>query len=119
MITVQNQPFVLLIDPDFNRLAATSELLCLPETQLLRAGKAQEGFEKAKRTRPLLIVSQKDLPDASGAELCRMVRTDEDLSGTHFILIGDSNSDSGGVFESFQAGADDYIETPFDGQYRG
>src|SRR5687768_16278860 len=117
MSAIQNHLSVLIVDADADRLSSMIELLDLPESQISSARTAQEGFEKAKLGHPYLIISRTNLPDASGIDLCRMVRTDEDLYATQFILIDDSSASPEAALNGFHAGADDYLEASFNRQH--
>jgi len=61
-----------------------------------------------------LIIADWELPDISGPELCRMVRTRFEAAYTYIMLLT-GNSDKKSIAEGLAAGADDYLTKPFDG----
>ncbi len=110
---IKAEPTVLCVNDDFTQL----ELL---EFQLRHAGyrvfKAFDGFEAvevAKRERPDLIVSDVTMPRCDGIEMCRALRADPELSGTPVMLVSGLRKDTESVVEGLRAGADEYLETPY------
>jgi two-component system NtrC family sensor kinase len=75
-----------------------------------------EGLEIAQRERPDLILSDVNMPKMDGITLCRKLRADEDLSKTPFLLMSSEMRDTPSALEGLQAGADDYLELPYDNQ---
>jgi diguanylate cyclase (GGDEF)-like protein/PAS domain S-box-containing protein len=73
-----------------------------------------EGLEVARRERPLLIISDVMMPHVSGVELCKSLRRDEELSATMILLVSAMRVGDASAVEGLRAGADDYLEAPFD-----
>ncbi len=99
----------------------TPDQLHLMEVQLRKAGyhvitarDGQEGFATAQRERPLLVISDVTMPKASGIDLCRSIRKDANISDTPILLISALRTDSASAIEGLQAGADEYLEAPYD-----
>jgi len=66
-----------------------------------------------KRQLPDVVVAEWELPRLDGRELCRAVRTDRELMGTHLIVMT-SGARTECAAEALEAGADDYLATPFE-----
>ena len=81
---------------------------------VLIAFDGQEGFEVATRERPRLVVSDVLMPRVDGIGLCRMMRGHEKLRDTPILLVSAIRKDSESVVEGLKAGADDYLEAPYD-----
>jgi len=70
---------------------------------------------KAREIKPDLILADIVMPEKDGYEVCREIKSDQDLSSTPVILLT-------GTFEPFdedksaEVGADDYITKPFESQ---
>ena len=62
---------------------------------------------------PDLVIADWELPDISGPELCRIVRSTFATAYTYLVLLT-SNSDKRSIAEGLAAGADDYLTKPFD-----
>jgi PAS domain S-box-containing protein len=110
----QSQHSVLIV----NDLAEQLELM---DSSLSRAGftvftaeNGREGFAVAKRERPDLIISDVTMPEVNGIEFCRLIRQDEDLSTRPILLVSALRTDTESVIEGLKAGADEFLEIPFD-----
>jgi sigma-B regulation protein RsbU (phosphoserine phosphatase) len=65
--------------------------------------------------RPAIIVSDWNMPEMDGLELCRRVRSCANAQGAYFILVTGLN-DSSAVENGLNAGADDFIAKPYRAQ---
>jgi PAS domain S-box-containing protein len=82
--------------------------------RVLTAFDGQEGYEVARRERPRLVVSDVSMPRVDGIELCRLMRGHASLRDTPALLVSAIRKDSKSVVEGLKAGADDYLEAPYD-----
>jgi len=71
-----------------------------------------DGFIKAKEIKPDLILLDWMLPNISGIDVLRKIRSDKDLKNTPVIMLTAKNMESDKV-EGLEIGADDYITKPF------
>ena len=105
---------VLVVNDSPDSLELMSLLLSRAGYSVLTAFDGQEGFEVASRERPRLVVSDVSMPRADGIELCRLMRGHEGLRDTPVLLVSAIRKDSESVVEGLKAGADDYLEAPYD-----
>ncbi len=61
--------------------------------------------------KPAVLITDWEMPDLTGLEVCAQIRKDES-SYTHVIILT-SNSEKDKVVEALAAGADDYLTKPF------
>jgi len=73
------------------------------------AGSGQEGLALAERTQPALIVLDLMLPDVSGEEICREIRSRSDVPILMLTAKASEDERVGGL----ALGADDYLTKPF------
>ncbi len=83
---------------------------------LRHARTAAEAVEAIGRQRPNLIISEVDLPDRSGLELCEWVRANPATTGIPFLLLT-SRAAIDDKVAGFLAGADDYVVKPIDARF--
>ncbi|HEY0003230.1 MAG TPA: EAL domain-containing protein [Pyrinomonadaceae bacterium] len=99
----------------------TPDHLDLMGVQLRKAGyhvlTAHDGLEAlaiAHREHPLLVISDVMMPRVDGIELCRRLRADTELQTTPILLVSGMRVDDASAVEGLEAGADDYLEAPYD-----
>jgi len=73
------------------------------------AGNGREGLALAERAKPGLIVLDLMLPDVSGEEICREIRSRSDVPILMLTAKASENERVGGL----ALGADDYLTKPF------
>jgi signal transduction histidine kinase/class 3 adenylate cyclase/CheY-like chemotaxis protein len=80
--------------------------------RVFTARDGEEGFAMAQLHQPHLILTDLMMPKVSGLDLIRMVRLDQDLSGTPMILLT-AKADDDTRLEGVERGADAYLSKPF------
>lgn len=78
----------------------------------IRATTGVEALEAARGEPPQLILLDLMLPDMSGTEVCRQLRSDQRLSATPIIMVTAKGAEIDRVV-GFEVGADDYVTKPF------
>ncbi len=73
-----------------------------------------EAFDLAKQQPPDLVISDVCMPGLNGLEFCRLLRSDNELRSVPILLVSALQNDTESVVEGLRAGADDYLEVPFD-----
>ena len=102
---------VLALDDDPAILGALSALL---EPRGIRVTTLQDPrafWDTLESERPDLVVLDFEMPHASGAELCHVVRSDARWSALP-VLVLTARTDAETVQRVFAAGADDYVAKP-------
>jgi two-component system cell cycle sensor histidine kinase/response regulator CckA len=105
---------VLIVDDTPDRLELMKVLLSKADYQVLTARDGAEAFNIAQREHPLLVISDVAMPKASGIELCRWLRADPELHAIPILLVSAMRADEASAIEGLQAGADEYLEAPYD-----
>jgi diguanylate cyclase (GGDEF)-like protein len=78
---------------------------------VLFAENGREALAAMAKHHPCLVVTDWEMPDISGIELCKKIRQDYE-SYVHIILLT-SNTKKDQIVEGLAAGADDYLTKPF------
>ncbi len=73
-----------------------------------------EGLEVAGAKLPDLIISDVNMPHMNGIEFCRQLRSDSRFHTTPILLLSAERKDTVAVLEGMRAGANDYLEVPYD-----
>jgi two-component system phosphate regulon response regulator PhoB len=103
---------ILVIDdePDLRELVRVN----LEQTgyRVETASSGREALQALRRSPPDLVILDLMLPDLSGTELCRKIRSDSALSGIPVIMLTAKVAEVDRVV-GFELGADDYVTKPF------
>jgi PAS domain S-box-containing protein len=110
----ESEAAVLIVNDSPDALALTSVVLQQAGYRVLTAEDGLEGLALARRELPALIISDVMMPHLDGIELCRRLREDARLTLTPILLISAQRKDTESALEGLRAGADDYLEAPFD-----
>ena len=76
------------------------------------ASSGREALQALRRSTPDLVVLDLMLPDISGTELCRKIRSDPALADIPVIMLTAKAAEVDRVV-GFELGADDYVTKPF------
>ena len=110
---VSTQPFKILAVDDsaiFRKLVEHS--LSGERYSVLFAKDGREALGLFAEHQPAVVITDWDMPDIGGLELCRRIRREFQGFYSHLILLS-SNTDKEQVVEGLAAGADDYLTKPF------
>lgn len=76
-------------------------------------GNGRDALKMAAQIRPTLVISDVNMPEMTGYELCRQIKASPDLHETPVILVT-SLSDPNDVLLGLQCGADSFVIKPYD-----
>ncbi|HUC36893.1 MAG TPA: response regulator [Acidimicrobiales bacterium] len=80
--------------------------------QILEATEGEQAIEMVKRHRPGLVLLDVMLPDTSGIEICRKLKSDPDTASTTIVMLT-AKAQTADLEEAEAAGADGYFTKPF------
>ena len=80
------------------------------------AENGRRGLEMIHEKRPTLVISDIEMPEMTGYELCRSVKNDPDLRTIPFILLS-TLSDAQDIIKGLHCGADNYVTKPYDPEF--
>jgi len=107
-----NPPRLLVVeDSPFSKKLIQRALESEPY-ELLFADDGKEALRLISECRPDIVIMDWMLPDSSGPELCRKIRSESTTTYVYIVLLT-SNADKEHIVEGLEAGADDYVAKPF------
>lgn len=75
-----------------------------------------DGYDKAEKGLPDIIISDVMMPNMNGIEFCKKIKTNLNTSHIPVILLT-AKVDTKSKYEGIETGADDYIPKPFEMEY--
>lgn len=75
------------------------------------AKSGREASDLLAARRPAVVITDWEMPDITGVELCRQIRNDQSAYTYIILLTGNTNKDQ--IMTGLSAGADDYLTKPF------
>ena len=105
---------VLIVNDEPDQLTLMGSLLRKAGYSVLTAEDGLEGLTLARRERPDLVISDVSMPRMDGLEFCRQIRADSELKTVPILLVSARQKDTESAVAGLRAGADDYLEIPFD-----
>ena len=103
---------VMIVDDDPIALEILSNFLRESGYTVELAMNGKEALEKMRYFSPRIVISDVDMPEINGVELCRAIRNRPSIQYTYLILLT-SHSDTKSLILGLDAGADDYLSKPF------
>ena len=104
-----SEGLILVVDDEPQILRALTTNLRGAGYEVVRAATGEEALAQAAVRPPDAVVLDLVLPDISGVEVCRELRTWSEMP----IVILSAVGDEGQKVEALDAGADDYVTKPF------
>ena len=101
---------ILVIDDEYLSLEIMSEFLSFINVEVITAINGVDGFQKAKIEMPDIIISDNMMPEMTGLELCRKIRSQKEFESVIFILTSAVAVSSEDAVEAMEQGADDFIK---------
>ena len=95
---------VLLIEDDSLFVKMYQKKFAHEGIELEAAYDGEEGFEKAKKNKPSLIILDLMLPKMSGSEVLKKVRDDTELSSTPVIVLTNLSTTADEVNKTIELG---------------
>lgn len=105
---------VLNVDDNEPGRYATTRILSRAGFQVLEAGTGKEALRLARSASPQLVVLDVNLPDMSGIDVCRQLKTDPATAGIMVLQVSATNIAVLDRVSSLSAGADSFLVEPME-----
>jgi two-component system, OmpR family, alkaline phosphatase synthesis response regulator PhoP len=108
---MDNPRKVLIADDEPDILEIIKYNLSAEGYYVITAKDGSEAIDKAKQTKPDLIILDIMMPKKTGVEVCEYLRSQPDFQDTLIIFLT-ALSDESAHIKGFESGADDYVNKP-------
>ena len=103
---------ILVVDDEPDLLELVRVNLVQAGYEVVTAETGNDALRALRRSAPDLVVLDLMLPDRSGTDVCREIRSDPDLAHLPVIMLT-ARSEEVDRIVGFELGADDYVTKPF------
>ena len=103
---------ILAVDDNPDVLVAVSRLLRSAGYDVLEASTGAEGLRLVKERRPDLVLLDVNLPDISGIEVCKRIKSDPETANIFVVHLSAAEISSDSQANGLESGADGYIAQP-------
>jgi len=103
---------ILAVDDNPDARVAVSRLLRSAGYDVLEASTGAEGLRLVKERRPDLVLLDVNLPDISGIEVCKRIKSDPETANIFVVHLSAAEISSDSQANGLESGADGYIAQP-------
>ncbi|HEX8556524.1 MAG TPA: response regulator [Pyrinomonadaceae bacterium] len=114
MLLPETSQTILVVNDDPDHLDMMRLLLEKAGYRVVTAPDGREGVHLASTLNPDLVISDVNMPVLDGIELCRRLRAQPGTRLLPIMLVSAERMGSTNAVEGLRAGADDYLEAPYD-----
>jgi uncharacterized protein (TIGR02266 family) len=107
---VPNRPTLLVVD-EIRWFRELGESFLARSGRVISCGSSDQALEIARRERPDVVITDLDMPDRDGVELCSAIRSDPVLAYTPVVIVTGSR-DPADHARAIRAGATDVLAKP-------
>ncbi len=107
---------ILVVEDSRIQAKILANKLLAANYEVRTAENGRVGLEMIREKRPTLVISDIEMPDMTGYELCSAVKSDAELRSIPFILLS-TLSDAQDIIKGLHCGADNYVTKPYEPQF--
>jgi two-component sensor histidine kinase len=107
---------ILLVDDNEPGRYASARILTRAGLKVIEASTGTEALRLAREHRPPLVILDINLPDMSGLEVCRRLKTEAETASILVLQVSATNIAVADRVESLRAGADTFLIEPVEAE---
>src|SRR4051812_42477175 len=112
--TSSKLPTIVVIDDDASIRDSLTDLLALENWECLTAGNGKEGLDLVESVKPQLVVTDVQLPDMSGYQVCQDLKRNRGSKNIPVIMMTGRFTEPKDKVQGLESGADEFFAKPFD-----
>lgn len=103
---------ILVVDDDEHIRSLLTDILERENFMVISCPDTEEGYKRAVKSQPDLVILDIKMPRIGGIELCRLLRENPQTKNIPIIMLTVESSETDKVI-GLEVGADDYVTKPF------
>jgi DNA-binding response OmpR family regulator len=112
--TFPGSPTIVVIDDDAGIRDSLKDLMALENWNCVVAETGQRGLELVTSLNPQLVVTDVQLPDMSGYQVCQSLKRETSSRHLPVVMITGRFTEPDDKVQGFESGADEFFSKPFD-----
>lgn len=113
---VPGAPLALIAEDSRMQAKVLEKRLAMAGYEVRVAANGAIALEMARQQKPHIVISDIEMPQMTGYELCQAIKRDPELRSTPVILLS-TLSEAEDIIRGLDAGADNYVTKPYDPNY--
>ena len=109
-----NKATIVVIDDDAAIRDSLMDLLGMENLHCVSAGSGQDGLDLVDSIKPQLVVTDVQLPDITGYQVCQEMKRDPGSRHIPVVMITGRFTEPEDKVQGFESGADEFFAKPFD-----
>lgn len=112
--TTTATPTILVVDDDAGIRESLKDLLALENMECATAETGEAGLAMVRSLKPEMVVTDVQLPDMSGYQLCQSLKRDPASKHVAVVMITGRFTEPDDKVQGLQSGAEEFFAKPFD-----
>jgi len=112
--STSKNPTIVIIDDDAGIRDSLTDLLALEDWNCVAAETGQGGLDLIESVKPQLVVTDLQLPDMSGYQVCQSLKRAAASKHLPVVMITGRFTEPDDKIQGFESGADEFFAKPFD-----
>jgi DNA-binding response OmpR family regulator len=108
---------ILIIEDELSVRESIRDILALENLDCTLVESGEAGLTVARKTAPRMVVTDVQLPDVSGFQVCQDLKRDPASRHIPVVMMSGRFTDPEDKIQGLESGADDYFVKPFDPSY--
>jgi len=105
---------IVVIDDDAGIRDSLADLLALENWKCVSTDTGKKGLDLVDDLKPQLVVTDVQLPDISGYQLCQEMKRDPSSKNIPVVMITGRFTEPADKVQGLESGADEFLTKPFD-----
>lgn len=108
---------ILIIEDEASVRESIRDILALENLTCTLVGSGEAGLASARESKPRMVVTDVQLPDVSGFQVCQDLKRDPKSRHIPVVMMSGRFTESQDKVQGLQSGADEYFVKPFNPEY--
>jgi len=110
-------PAILIIEDEVSVRESIRDILSLENLDCVLVANGKEGLAAAQESHPRMVITDVQLPDISGYQVCQSLKRDPESRATPVVMMSGRFTEPQDKIQGLESGAEEFFVKPFDPAY--